>query len=497
MVGIVVDQLRTDYIEYLQSYFGERGFKTLLTDAVYMRDVDFKVQGLDAASSTAMLLTGAYPSQTGIPSGTVFEVSATGAAPRLPLVSSAGANVTNDSFSPAGLRLSTIADELVIDGAGVPSVYSVAMDPQQAVILAGHAGKGAFWVNNASGNWATTSYYGPMPSAVSNRNFKRSLAQRIDTMQWRPSAKLAMTDVLSQSRKNVPFRHTFSRSDRDVYKKFAASALANTEVTDVAIDLISDLNLGAKPGETDMLNVAYTLAPFPYVQGSDAKAELTDAYLRLDSQIARLIEAVDRRVGAGNSVIWLSSTGYYCDAVAAEEKFRIPGGEFSARRARSLLNSYLSAKYGSAGYVTAIRGGQVFFDRHAIEQLRLDTDKVVADARSFLVKMSGVADAYTLDEILSPSGEETQDLRLATDPRTSGDIIIRFAPGWTVSYDETVPAQTQYVRATAVMTPAFLRAPGLASRTISTPVDAVRIAPTVAGALHIRSPNGARSRSAL
>ena len=51
VVGIVVDQLRTDYIEYLQSYFGERGFRTLLTDGVYMRDVDFRASRLDAASA--------------------------------------------------------------------------------------------------------------------------------------------------------------------------------------------------------------------------------------------------------------------------------------------------------------------------------------------------------------------------------------------------------------------------------------------------------------
>lgn len=497
VVGIVVDQLRTDYIEYLQSYFGERGFKTLLRDAVYMRDVDFKVPGLDAASATAMLQTGAYPSQTGVPSATVYDVTATGASMRLPLVTAGGSNITNDSFTPAGLRLSTIADELVVDGGGIPAVYSVAMDPQQAVILAGHAGKGAFWVNNASGNWATTSYYGPMPSAVSNRNLRHSLAQRIDTMQWRPSPKLALVTGLPQSKKTTPFRHTFSRQDRDVYKKFAASALANAEVTDVAIDLISDLNLGSKPGETDMLNVAYTLAPFRYATGGTARAELTDAYLRLDDQIGRLIEAVDRRVGASNSVIWLTSTGFYDDAVAVEERYRLPGGEFSARRARSLLNSYLSARFGSAGYVSAIKGGQVYFDRHAIESLRLDPQQVISDARSFLVKMSGVADAYTIEEILSPSTSETEALRLATDPRMSGDIIVRFAPGWTVAYDEQTPVQTEYVREAAAMTPAFLRVPGLKAQTISTPVDAVSLAPTVAGALHIRSPNGARARSAF
>ena len=494
MVGIVVDQLRTDYIEYLQSYFGERGFKTLLTDAVYMRDVDFKVPRLDAASATAMLYTGAYPSETGVPAGLVYDTSSAGATPRLPLIASGGANITNDSFTPAGLRLSTIADELVVDAGGAAQVYSVAMDPQQAVIMAGHAGRGAVWVNNSSGNWATTSYYGALPSPVSNRNFRSSLAQRIDTMTWRPSAAFQLVPGLPEKKRHNPFRHTFSRQDRDVFKKFAASPLSNAEVTDVAIDLLRNFNLGNNPGETDMLNVAYTVAPFKYVTDGVTRAELTDSYLRLDGQLARLFEAVDRCVGAGNSVIWLTSTGYCDDAVPVDERFRIPGGEFSARRARSLLNSYLSARFGQAGYVSAIRDGQVYFDRHAIESMRLDADAVISDARAFLVKMSGVSDALTINDILSPSQPEEAALRLALDPRSCGDIIVRFTPGWNVVYDEQTPPVTKQVRESSVMTPAFLRAPGVAPQVITDPVEATSLAPTVAGAIRIRAPNGARSR---
>ena len=494
MVGIVVDQLRTDYIELLQGYLGERGFKALLRDGVYMRDVDFKASRLDAVSSTAMLVTGAYPSQTGVPAASVFDVTVPGGVSRLPLVSTASASVTNDSFTPAALRLSTVADELVVDAAGASQVYSVAMDPQQAVILAGHSGRGAFWVNNTSGNWATTSYYGAMPSVVSNRNFRAPLAQRIDTMKWTPSPRMAQVPFLSESRRINPSRHPFARQDRDVYKKFAASALANIEVTDVAIDLIRNLNLGSNPGETDMLNVAYTVAPFRYAAAGATRAELTDSYLRLDGQIGRLLDAVDSAVGAANSVIWLTSTGYYDDAASVDERYRIPGGEFSTLRARSLLNSYLSAKFGSAGYVSAIRDGQVYFDRHVIESMRLDADRVIADARSFLVKMSGVSDAVTIDEVLSPATPGAESLRRSLDPRVAGDIVVRFAPGWTVNYDEQTPVQSKHMREAAVMTPAFLRAPGVAPKVISTPVDAVALAPTLAGALRIRAPNGAQSR---
>ena len=178
-----------------------------------------------------------------------------------------------------------------------------------------------------------------------------------------------------------------------------------------------------------------------------------------------------------------------------EEKYRIPGGEFSTRKAKSLLNSFLSARFGSGEYVSAIRGGQVFLSQATIDSHRLDTRMVADEARLFLVKMDGVAEAFTKDEILSAKTGETESLRRAMDPRTAGDIMVRFAPGWSVAYDDQSPVQIEYVRESAVMTPALVRAPGLKPQVISTPVEAVSLAPAVCGALHIRSPNGARSRS--
>lgn len=496
MVGIVVDQLRTDYIEYLQNYFTERGFKTLLNEGVYMRDVDFRVPGLDAVNSTALLFTGSYPSQTGVPAASVIDTeNALTSAVRPPLAPLKGNSITNDSFTPEGLRLTTVADELAVDGCGTSKIYSVAMDPQQAVIMAGHAGTGAVWVNNSSGNWATSTWYGSLPAGINSRNMREPLSQRIDTMVWRPSGKLNSVDGLPEKKRLAPFKHTFSRQDRDVYKKFASSALSNNEVTDVAINLLYDQHLGSTPGEIDMLNVAYTVAPYKYTADGHTRMELTDSYLKLDAQLARLFTAIDKAVGPGNSLIWLTSTGYFDDAVATEPKYRLPGGEFSTRKARSLLNSYLSAKYGSAEYIQAIRDGRIYFSRRALEAPNLDAGEVVENARNFIVKMSGVADAVTLDEVLSPSTPEQEALRLAVDPSQCGEIILKFTPGWEVVYDEQIPPVTKSTRESAVMTPAFIKMPGVNKQTINTPVEAVRLAPTVAGALRIRAPNGARSRA--
>lgn len=490
MVGIVVDQLRTDYIEQLQSLFGQKGFRTLMQNGIYLRDVDFKSPGLDANSGAAVALTGSWPAYTGVPGAMVYDAETGAIKPALAVTSASGA-ISNDSFTPEALRLSTIADELAIASDGKATVYSVAADPQQAVILAGHAANGALWINNTSGLWATSSYYGPLNQAAMRANARSAIAHRVDTMQWRP---LPSTVSLIDNDSKAPlFNYKFQRKDRDVFRKIALTPGANQAVTDMAIDLISQLP--ASDRSTGMINVGYTVAPYKYSTGT-GEAETTDAYLRLDAQIGRLIEAVDRYCGSDNAVIWLTSTGYYDAAAVEDKRFRIPGGEFSAKRAHSLLNSYLAARYGNGDYVMAIRNGNVYLDRKTIEARNLDEAALADEARVFLARMSGVEQTFTRREILSPSSPDTDALNLAYDPKTGGDIIIRLAPGWSMAEEDVVSTQhSKPMRQMPVMTPVMIMAPGVTAKTIGTPVDATVIAPTVADILRIRSPNGARSRA--
>ena len=496
VVGIVVDQLRTDYIEYLQSYFNERGFKRLMNDGAYMRDVDFKAKGLDAVSATAMLYTGAYPSTTGVASADLYDPATRKVKPVLSDPKTLG-NFTNDSYSPENIRLSTLADEVAMDGLGLSAVYSFSADPQVAIVMAGHAGTGACWINPNTGNWATTTYYKNLPTPVSTRNYSSSLASRLDTMQWKPSIPIDKFPGLPEQKRIYPFRHLFQRNDKEVYDRFIASPMGNAEVTDVAIECLRQLKIGSNSNAVDMLNVGYTLAPYRYVTDGDFRPELTDAYLRLDGQLGRLFDAIDKYVGKENAVIWLSSTGYYDDAVIEDKKYRLPGGEFSMKRAKSLLNSYLSARHGNADYVGAFRDNHLYLDHKVLEDKNLNVQDVVADARSFLTKMSGVLDAFTFYDILSPSTPEEEQLRLSLDPKTGGDIYVSFNPGWTIVNDIDYPAVTKSVRETPVLTPAFIMADGVAPKRIDSTVDATAIAPTVSSILRIRSPNGAVSKPIL
>lgn len=494
VVGIVVDQLRTDYVEYLKDLFGEKGFRRLMEQGVYMPDVDFGTGIADAPSATATLYTGAWPSATGVPARRIYDPATKTGVPPLGDKGSLG-NFTSDTYSPGALRLSTISDEIAIDGAGLGCVYSIAPDPQQAIIMAGHSGSSAVWMDEHTGNWATTTYYKDVPQAMTRRNYSSPLAMRLDTMQWKPLLELDRYPGVPAQKRMYPFRHQFSKADRDVYRTFMSSPLVNREVTDLAIDYLETLNIGRRGDAIDMLNIGYTAAPFKEVRDGDFRIELEDSYLRLDQQLGRLFDAIDRTVGLGNTCIYLAGTGYYDDAVPADEKYRLPGGTFSVKRATSLLNSYLAARFGNGNYVDSYFDSRFYLDHNEIENKGLKADEVAQAARDFLVRMSGVADARTIGDILDGRTDEAEQMRRVIDPRTGGDVLLTFSPGWTVSDDLRFPVYNKDIRTSAVLTPAFMLAPGAEPRTIGRTVEATAIAPTVTGQLRIRAPNGSVSKA--
>lgn len=490
VVGIVVDQLRTDYLQYLQSLFGEKGFKRMMRDGLYVQQLDFRSNVEDPAAATAVIFTGNYAPASGVPAAQAFSVTDGRALPTLEDKNSMG-NFTREALSPAKLRLSTISDEVAIDGDGLTSVYSISPDPQQAIIMAGHAGNCAIWINDVDGKWSSTAYYRDFPNFVSNINRFKPLSAKLDTLQWKPALSIDRYPGVPAQKRYYPFRHLFSRSDKDVYRQFKTSAPVNAEVTDLAIEAIKNLGLGQRPDGIDMLSLGYTAAPFKYVRDADYRVELEDTYLRLDSQLGRLFDEIDAKVGLQNALIFLSSTGYYDDSAIDDPKFRIPSGDVSLKRVESLLNSYLSAKYGNGDYVSGVYAGQVYLDHSTLERRSMNVDEILRDSRDFLVKMSGISDARILGDIMSDPSDEARRLRLSVDPKNCGDIFLSFTPGWNVVDDLQYPSTSKPTREGSISTPFFMMGPGVEVQKITTPVDAAAIAPTVTSTLHIRSPNGA------
>lgn len=496
VVGIMVDQLRTDYIDFLSDRFGKAGFNLLKSGGLYLKNVDYNVKDLDIVSSTAIVYTGNYASASGIPADKVYDHASKYPQPILHDPSTLG-NFTNETYSPAGLRLSTISDELAVDGVGLGSIYSISPDPMQSIIMAGHAGNSAFWISDETGKWATTTYYKDVPNLVSQRNYRTPLSERLDTMVWTPSKALDTYQGVPPQKKYFPFRHAFPKKSSDRYVKFKSSALVNTEVTDLAIEYIKSLQLGQHGDVIDMLNVGYTVAPYKFSEDGDKRLEMQDSYLRLDGQLERLLGAIKESVGLENALVFLVSTGYFDEGAEDEPRYKIPTGTFSTKRATSLLNSYLSAKHGNDQYVDGSFRNMIYLNHATLERHGLEVAEVRRDARDFLVMMSGVADVKSLTDIVGETTPELRRIGRGLDPKTAGDLRLEFAPGWTVNDDVRLPVLTWQVREGNPATPAFIMGPGVPVKVEIGEINASAIAPTVSSVMRIRSPNGAADKPLL
>lgn len=493
-VNIVVDGLDADYLDLLKHRFGDGGFKFLEERGVTLT-LDYGTE-MDAAAATALLATGGAPSVNGIPSETIFD-SHTMRWRDTFADSEVLGNFSSTGYSPKALRVSNLTDEVTVASGGTNNSYTVALNPGVAISLGGHNGTGVLWFDLKSGNWASSTAYSELPVTVSKRNRAMPMATRLDTMSWGPIIPGEDFPVLPDHLKRFSFRYSFPRDNVDRWNMFAASPLFNREVTSVAGELLAKQKLGSRNSSTDVLNIGYNLKPFNFGKSTDKRLELMDAYVRLDRDLARLFKSINEQVGLHNTVIVLAGTPPSSRRRRDDDQWKIPYGEFSTRRAASLLNVYFIALYGNGEYVSAFADGQVYLNHKLIEERKLDARRMRTEAASLLARMTGVDRAFTIDEIVEGrTGDNAEALRRNTVVGLAGDVMVRVAPGFELIDDlnNTVPgmARTGMVQSTALpLAPAFIYAPSVPQTILDTPVDARAVAPTVARILRIRSPNAA------
>lgn len=493
VLGIFIDGLDSRYIDLLRDQFGEDGFNRLLRQGVVINTVDYGTN-TDATSSIAMVMTGAAPSTNSVANSKVFDRNSLRVTDTFTDEGVMG-NFTDAAVSPRALSVSTLSDEVRIAGGGVTRVFGISPDAAQSVILAGHSGNAALWLNDRTGNWASSTYYKELPTTIAYRNRLRPLSLRLDTIQWTPLKTASSYPDLPEHLTHYPFRYTFPGGNNARYAMFMNSPMGNTEITDLAGELIDELKLGSADG-IDMVNMVYSLKPYDYTKNEDNRFELIDSYLRLDKDLARIFKKADERAGGGGALFFVAATPPSGLSRRDDEKWMIPYGEFSTKKAKSLLNLYLIAKYGNGEWITAFFNNQFFLNQKLIDERALDGVALRADAAAFLEKMSGVDKVYTIDEILNGRGDaRLEALQRNTAVRSAGDLFVEITPGWETVDDISIPAnkdRVRYVHRFAAPTaPVYILAPGVEHRVIESPVDARSIAPTVARLLRIRSPNGA------
>lgn len=486
VVGITIDQLRTDYLEAFSPIYGEGGFRRLLSEGQVYNNVQYASKDVDPASALASIVTGTVPYNHGIIG--LDWMDRTTLQPRHCVDDRdfQGVNTT-DCSSPRQLLVSTLGDELKLATSGKAIVFSVAPTREEAVLAAGHAADWAMWIDTESGHWAGTTYYGSAPSWFNHLDVVTNLAGKIEDMEWKPTNEYigSYNYYLATSQKS--FTHTFEKGR--AVRQFKRSPLVNEEITRAATYCLSS-GLGGLDDVTDFVSLCYYAGNWDGKPLAETTTELQDTYKRLDAEMEKLLHTIDQLVGLEKTLIYLTSTG--CEPPVSDrslQTYRIPTGNFAINRCAALLNMYLVAIYGTGQYVEAYYDDQLYLNHRLLEQKQLKLSEVLAHCEDFLFQFSGVRDVYTSTRMTQ--GAWTPGISSVLggyNPKCSGDITVQVAPGWNLVNEERGSSRTQ--RDSFFEFPIIFFGYQLQPLKVSTPVTVDCIAPTVAHHIRIRAPNG-------
>lgn len=493
VVGITIDQLRSDYLYALKGRFSQGGFNRLMRDGVVYDQVTFNLDNPDATAAIATLATGSYPYLNGIPSQMVFDLQTLQRHSVFQDRDYTG-NETAGNWSPRALLSSTLGDELKLASQLRSKVYSIAPNAEQALIGAGHAANSAVWFDEKTGHWASTSYYHEFPASATRQNLmpKEVLFCNLNTYIWNSPSNSMGADIIAPYLTTSPvFSHRFTEKGKPNYSWAKTSPVINDAVAQLAQQYIQNSHMGLA-GSTDMLQLTFYAGTYQHEKLETYPVELQDIYIQLDKTLEHLLQYIDRAVGLQNTFIYLTGTGATDNNVSD-----VPGmstGEFNANRCTALLNSHLISLYGQGQWVDGFNDGQIYLNHKTIEQKGLQLDDVAHKSAELVSLFSGVEEVYTQQQLLHQDySQRISRIRNGYDKRTGGDLIIILQPGWKLRLSDRSQPQSQvrhdiYPGLAILFAPAYFK-----SERIYEPIDATVIAPTVAKAIRIRAPSACRA----
>jgi hypothetical protein len=487
VVSIVVDQLRGDYLQYFSSIFGEKGFKRLMKEGLVYHQVEFGFPNLSEASAIASIYTGTYPFYHGICGDKKFDFNR-GREVSIIADDNYLGNYTSDNYSPLVLLCSSIGDELKIATEGKCDVFSIAPNAVEAILSAGRYANAAFWLDNYNGKWATTTYYKDIPWYVEQFNLSEAIGN-IAEKSW-TQAHVHYVGF-PYSKVGSFFTYNFGKAEKDRFFKIKQTPIINTEITALAAKFLEYAGWEER-NNPNLLMLTYYGGDYKLGTNHDAYGyEIQDIYYRLDKELEKLFEIIDKKVGMKNTLIVLTSTGYYDSNPPFFEEYK-SSGTFYPNRCTALLNMYLMATYGQGNWVEGYYNNQIYLNKKLIEDKLINQKEFIADAAGFVAQFSGVQNVTTLRQWLLDEEGHSAAFRRGMNKKYSGDLFIELQPGWIVADESNSSNKPQYERSTAILSPLFFLNEYVEKGQVHRKVKTTEIAPTLSFILRIRPPNAAK-----
>lgn len=495
VVGIVVDHLRADYFFRYSNLLGEGGFKRLMNQGTYCKNSKFSYLYSQTGPDHASIFTGTTPAYHGIISnGWYNRLSGDLELAREDVQTEfVGIESEEKGSSPKKLLASTLGDEIKLFNSH-SRVIGVALNCESAIFSAGHAADGAYWMDDFSGKFITSSYYqDTLYNWVKEFNEKKFPDFYLNRV-WTPfdggNEVSASDKLLGKVGLNNEFYYDLNKEKKaHGYKAIKATPFGNMLVKDFAISAIINENLG-KDDDADFLSVTFSCLGDKHRELSPFAPEMLDNFIRLDRELEHFLSFLDEQIGMENVLVFVTAdqSANYTPENLSEQK--IPNGYFSTYNAIALLKSYFNILYGNGEWVLGYDSQQIYLNHQLIEDSKLSVRNLQMKAAEFLIQFSGVATTTTANSLVNSNYTHgiLQKVQRSFNQKRSGDVLLTLEPGWMHKIKDERDKIAQYSYTNQV--PLFWYGWKIKRSTISRSVIIEDIVPTISNFLNISIPSG-------
>lgn len=498
VVGMVVDQMRWDYLYRYANRYTSNGFKRLLQDGFSCENTLINYTPTITACGHTCVYTGSVPAVHGIIGNTWYSpvLNRRIYCTEDSTATTVGSNSQAGKMSPRNMLTTTIGDELRLSNNFQSKVVGVAIKDRGAILPAGHSATAAYWYDNSTGNWVSSSYYmQDLPGwaqEFNNQHWPQQyLSKPWTTLYPVASYTLSTTDDKAYEGRyknagNSGFPHDLSSMANSI---IAASPYGNTMTLEFAKKAMEAYSLG-KGSVTDFLAISLSSTDYVGHQFGPNSIEAEDTYLRLDQDLAAFFQYLDAKIGKGQYLFFITADHGVAHVPGFMEENRLPGGTWDDRAEAGDLNKQIAEKYGISKAIQGVDNYQLWLDNAAIAKSGKSKDEIVDYIITEVKKSPAIANAFSLKNVMGATLPEPMRTMVTNgyNAKRSGDIQLILTPGYIDAgktgtthglwnpYDAHIP----------LVWMGWGIKPGHTNRT----VGMTDISTTLAAMLHIQMPSG-------
>lgn len=444
VVGIVVDQMRMDYIYRYWDKFGEEGFKTLVNEGYLCKNTHFDYIPTKTGPGHASVYTGTAPMNHGIIANDWYDRKTNSEVycASDPSVNPVGCDTDAGRMSPHRMLAPSLGDAIRISNNFKGKSIGISIKDRGAILPAGHSANAAYWMDYQSGNFVSSSYYmQALPNWVQDFN----KAKHADNMAKTPWTTLYPIETYTESTADdTPYERVYNENGKPVfpydiaglikkkgYYAFASSPYGNTILRMLAEETLKNEQLG-KDEHLDLLAVSFSSPDIIGHAFGPQAIEVEDTYLRLDQDIAALIKTLNAEVGKDNYLLFLTADHAAAQVPAYMRDNRIPMSYFNTDGFVEGLNNTLNSKLGAGEWVLSFSNEQIFINHSLRKERGVSLDAVLEIIYDFALDFEGVAQVYDRSMLGAPVPQNDFAMRAKNgwNQQRSGDVMIQFLPGW-------------------------------------------------------------------